>query len=148
MKTKRLKAVYSIKEMAEALDLSRARFYQLLAAGILPQPLYDIRSHRPFYTLELQDKCLQVKETCTGVNGQYILFYTPRKKPQSNAGKPIKNNGSQYQDLVDMLSGMKLEVSGKDIESAIKIVYPGGIQQLDQGIVIRELFRFFKQKSV
>ena len=148
MKTKRLKAVYSIKEMAEALDLSRARFYQLLAAGILPQPLYDIRTRRPFYNLELQDKCLQVKETCTGVNKQYILFYTPRKKPQSNAGKPLKNNGSQYQDIVDMLSGMGLEVSGKDVESAVKEIYSGGIEGQDQGIVIRELFRFFKQKSV
>lgn len=146
MKTKNTKAIFSLKDTCEALQLSRARFYQLLAAGILPQPLYDLRTKRPFYNIELQEQCCQVKETCTGINGQYILFYTPRKKPQSNAGKALKKKGVNHQEIIDMLSGMGLDVSGKDVEAAIKEVYPQGIQ--DQGLAAREIFRFFKRKRV
>jgi len=38
------KAFVSVSEMTAALDLSRARFYQLLDAQILPQPVYDKRT--------------------------------------------------------------------------------------------------------
>ena len=148
MKPKNTKAVYSIRDVIEALQLSRARFYQLLKAGILPQPLYDIRTKRPFYNLELHERCLQVKETCLGINGQYILFYTPRRRPQINAGKSSKKNGTLHQEFVELLSGMGLDVSGKDVQDAIKEVYSGGIDGEDQGVVVRELFRFFKRKSV
>jgi len=146
MKMEKMKVVYSIRDVIETLQLSRARFYQLLKAGILPQPLYDFRTKRPFYNLELQEQCRQVKETCMGINGQYILFYTPRKKPQSNAGKTLKKKGSDHQEIVDMLSGMGLDVPGKEVESAIKEIYPQGIQ--DQGLAAREIFRFFKRKGV
>jgi len=148
MKPKKTKVVYSIKDMIDALQLSRARYYQLLKAGILPQPLYDMRTKRPFYNLELYQQCFQVKETCLGVNGQYILFYTPRKKPQINAGKPLKKNGTLYQEFVEMLSGMGLDVSGKEVEAVLNEVYPGGIDGEDHGVVVRELFRFFKRKGV
>lgn len=148
MKPKNTKAVYSIKDIIDVLQLSRARYYQLLKAEILPQPLYDMRTKRPFYNVELYQQCLEVKETCLGVNGQYILFYTPRKKPQINAGKPSKKNGTLCQEFVGMLTGMGLDVSGKEVQAALKEVYPGGIDGEDQGIVVRELFRFFKRKGV
>jgi hypothetical protein len=148
MKTKNTKAVFSIRDICAALELSRARFYQLLNAGILPLPLYDLHTKRPFYNFELQEQCRQVKETCIGINGQYILFYTPRRRPQSNSGKSLKKADPVYQEIIEMLSGMGLVVSDKDVELAIKEVYPQGMQEQDQGLVVRELFRFLKRKNI
>ena len=47
-----LKAVCTVTELAKKLDLSRARFYQLLKMGIFPKPAYCIRTRRPIYTLD------------------------------------------------------------------------------------------------
>jgi len=76
------------------------------------------------------------------------VIYAPRKKPQINAGKPLKKNGTLYQEFVEMLSGMGLDVSGKEVEAVLNEVYPGGIDGEDHGVVVRELFRFFKRKGV
>ena len=79
-KMSNLKPIISVTEMARNLNLSRARFYQLLEQGIFPQPIYDLRTKRPIYNIELQQSCFQVRETGIGANNQYILFYSPRKK--------------------------------------------------------------------
>lgn len=150
MKTKKqfTKVVCSISEMADALDLSRARFYQLLRTGIFPQPIYDIRTKRPYYNLELQEKCQEVKQTGVGCNGQYILFYSPRKKNNNGTRKTTPKKISKYQDITETLITMGLDVSSKDVETAVNSLYPQGIGDSDQGVVIREIFRFFKQKTV
>ena len=52
MSTKKLsisKQIFSITEVAQMLQLSRARFYQLLGTGFFPKPLHDERSKRPYY---------------------------------------------------------------------------------------------------
>lgn len=142
------KVVCSISDMAFELNLSRARFYQLVKSGHLPQPIYDIKTRRPYYDLELQEQCLRVKSTGIGINGQYILFYSPRRKPQNEAQKPKRTKAPKHQDLVDTLSVMGLEVTGEQMESALNELYPNGINGKDQGLVIRELYRFLKQNAV
>jgi hypothetical protein len=139
------KAVVSVSEMAAALDLSRARFYQLLDAQILPQPVYDIRTHRPIYTQDLQDKCLTVKQTGIGSNGQYILFYSPRKNTGSAPKKSVQKKVSKYQDIREALVQMGLDVSEEQVSKAVADVFPDGIENRDQGFVLRELFRYFKK---
>ena len=52
------KAIVSMTEIAQIVQLSRARFYQLLEQGFFPKPKYDDRSKRPYYNLELQKECL------------------------------------------------------------------------------------------
>ena len=47
------KAVCSVTELAKNLDMSRARFYQLQKLGVFPEPVYCIRTKRPFYPLVL-----------------------------------------------------------------------------------------------
>ncbi len=142
------KVVCSITDMSNALDLSRARFYQLLDAGILPQPIYDIRTKRPYYDLELQEQCLRVKATGIGICGQYILFYSPRKKAQDGTQKPRRKKVSKHQDLIETLNVMGLEVSGEQVELALNELYPQGTNGQDQGLVVREIFRFFKKSGV
>jgi len=144
-KVKFEKAVVSVSEMAAALDLSRSRFYQLLDAQILPQPVYDIRTRRPIYPQDLQEKCLAVKQTGIGFNGQYILFYSPRKNPESAPKNSVQKKGSKYQDIREALVQMGLDVSDEQVTKAITDVFPDGIENREQGIILRELFRYFKK---
>jgi hypothetical protein len=147
MKDKKMltKVVVSVSEMAAALDLSRARFYQLLDAQILPQPVYDLRTRRPVYPQDLQEKCMAVRQTGIGSNGQYILFYSPRKNNGSAPRKSVPKKVSKYQDIKEALKIMGLEVSDEQVSKAVVDVFPEGIENRDQGMVLRELFRYFKK---
>jgi hypothetical protein len=147
MKDKKMftKAVISVSEMANLLSMSRARFYQLLQAQLLPLPLYDLRTHRPFYNQELQEKCLEVKQTGIGISGQYILFYSPRKNNESAPKKSAPKKASKYQDIREALATMGLDVSDEQVSKAVTDVFPDGIENRDQGVVLRELFRYFKK---
>ena len=142
------KVVCSITDMANALQLSRARFYQLLNSGHLPQPIYDINTKRPYYNLELQEQCLRVKATVIVVNMRYVLFYSPRQKPQNGSVKTSRKQGSKYLEITDTLNVMGLEVSGEQVEQAIRQLYPQGTNGKDEGLIVRELFRFLKQNGV
>jgi hypothetical protein len=147
MKDKKMptKAVVSVSEMAAALDLSRARFYQLLDAQILPQPVYDLRTHRPIYPQDLQEKCLAVRQTGIGSNGRYMLFYSPRKNNGSAPRKSVPKKVSRFQDIGEALTTMGLDVSAEQVSKAVADVFPDGIENRDQGLVLRELFRYFKK---
>lgn len=77
-----LKAAVSVSEMARSLRMSRARFYELIEAGVMPPPVYLVRTKRPFYTAELQAVCHRVRELGQGINGEPIVFYATRNKEQ------------------------------------------------------------------
>jgi hypothetical protein len=147
MKDKKMstKAVVSVSEMAGMVGLSRARFYQLLQAQIFPQPIFDLRTRRPFYTKDLQDKCLTIKESGVGISGQYILFYSPRKNDGSVPKNSVQKKGSKYQDIKEALVQMGLDVSEEQVSNTVADVFPEGIENRDQGMVLRELFRYFKK---
>jgi len=140
-----LKPVVSVTEMAKMLNLSRARVYQLLEIGILPKPLHCERTKRPYFTAELQAKCLEVRETNVGANGQYILFYSPRK----NTGTPrekIKKTNPIHAEFTETLNSMGLSCSTNEVQVTIEELFPDGIDDLDDGVVIREIFRHLKSK--
>ncbi|AQT68250.1 hypothetical protein STSP2_01406 [Anaerohalosphaera lusitana] len=150
-KTSKLKPIVSVKQMAEMLNLSRARFYQLLDEGIFPQPIYDLRTRRPLYDARLQKRCLEVRDTGIGDNGRYILFYSPREKSESQPRKQNKGKTTanlKYQELTETLNSMGLDCSAKEAGSAIEEIYPEGIEHEDEGVVIREIFRYLRQKGV
>jgi hypothetical protein len=144
-KVKYEKAVMSISEISAMLGISRSRWYQLLAANVFPQPLYDLRTRRPFYPQELQEKCLEIKQTGIGFNGQYVLFYSPRKNIGTGTKSSVPKKTSQYQDLIEALAQMGLDLSDEQVTKAIADVFPEGIESKDQGVVLRELFRYFKK---
>ncbi len=138
-----LKAVCSVTELTKKLGLSRARFYQLQKMGVFPMPIYCIRTKRPFYPLELQHKSIDIRKTGIGLNGQATIFYASRKNiPQ----KSPSQLGHQYEELADLLSQMGLNVTCNKVRKAVKALYPAGLAQCpDEGMVIRDLFRYFKQ---
>ena len=131
----------SVRAMSEKCNLSPARFYQLLKGGYFPQPLYCIRSHRPFYDLELQQICLQVKNTGIGYNGAPMLFYSPRKS-NSSVMREKSNRTQNHKDIVSPLKQMGIVVTEKKVTEVIEEHNLSRIA--DKGVVIRELFKIFK----
>ena len=138
-----LKAVCSVTELTKKLGLSRARFYQLQKMGVFPMPIYCTRTKRPFYPLELQQKCIDIRKTGIGLNGQATIFYASRKNISQKSPSQL---GHQYEELADILSQMGLNVTCNKVRHAVKALYPAGLAQCpDEGMVIRDLFRYFKQ---
>ena len=138
------KQIVSIKEISKMVQLSRARFYQLLQSGFFPKPLYDERSKRPYYDINLQQKCLECRQSGIGVDGSFMLFYSPRKKettPRKN-GKKIE---PQIKEMTDTLKQMGLDVSIEQVQQGLSELYPDGFDNGDIGVVIRDLFRYFKK---
>src|SRR5262245_65689935 len=84
------KAAVSVSEMARMVGLSRARFYQLVEAGVFPAPVYDVSTRRPMYVEELQTACLEVRRRNCGVNGKPVLFYSRGRRPATPAAKQSK----------------------------------------------------------
>jgi len=137
-----LKAVCTVTELAKKLSLSRARFYQLQNTGIFPRPIYCTRTKRPFYPLNLQQKCIDIRKTGIGHNGQPVIFYTSK---QNKSRKPQNQEDHKYEELAYILNQMGLNVARNNVKIAVKTLYPEGLAQCpDEGMVIRDLFRYFK----
>ena len=138
------KPIVSMTEISQMLRLSRARFYQLLQAGFFPKPLYDERSKRPYYDLELQQKCLDCRQAGIGIDGSFLLFYSPRKK--ENVSHLIRNKiDPVVKELTETLESMGLDVTIKQVQKGLSDLYPDGTDSQEQGVIIRELFRYLKQ---
>jgi hypothetical protein len=139
--------VCSVAEMARRLDLSRARFYQLQKLGTLPLPVYCIRTRRPLYPLCLQQRCVRVRKTGIGDDGQPCVFYAPRKTAKANnsAPKPNAQNNECYGRLVDALKAMGIKTNATQVRTAVQKRFPNGLT-LDQidGAVIRDLYMYIK----
>jgi hypothetical protein len=137
-----LKQIYSITDMAGMVQLSRARFYQLLELGFFPRPLHDERSKRPYYNLDLQQKCLESRQSGIGVDGSFMLFYSPRKKETK---RRVKKVDPQIKELTETLGSMGLEITVEQVQQSLPELYPDGTEEVEQGLIIRELFRHLKQ---
>ena len=137
-----IEAICTVPELAKKLGLSRARFYQLQKKGVFPKPLYS-GPKRPFYPLERQQKCIEIRKTRIGYDGQPIIFNTKRKKKSQGAqNQPYP----EYKELADALKQMGLNVSFHKVKKTIINRYPEGIPtQVDKGTIIGELFRHFRQ---
>ncbi len=146
----RTKAVVSVAEMSRMVGLSRARFYQLVGTTF-PSPVYDLATRRPFYPLELQAVCLDVRRRNCGVDGRPVLFYSrrpvtapPMRKP--NNPRPPKND--QHADLLDGLKGLGLAaVTAAQVGESVKEVYPNGASDVPHGELLRAVFLRLKRQN-
>ena len=139
------KPIVSISEICQMIHLSRARYYQLVNTGFFPKPLIDERSNRPYYDTALQKKILECRETGIGVDRSFMLFYSPRKKENvTNIRK--KKVDPVVTELTETLQEMGLETTAKQVQQGLIEIYPDGVDDQEQGVVIRELFRYLKGK--
>ena len=78
---KTYKAICSVTELCKDLVISRAQFYNLQNMEVFPKGLKDERTGRPYFDIELQRACHQIRNSGLGHNGQPYLFYSPRTNP-------------------------------------------------------------------
>lgn len=85
----------------------------------------------------------QDSQTGIGFNGQATIFYASRKNIPQKSPSQLDH---QYEELADILSQTGLNVTCNKVRQAVKALYPAGLAQCpDEGMVIRDLFRYFKQ---
>lgn len=144
----------SISDMAKQVGLSRQRFHQLVGEGVFPQPLYDIRTRRPFYPEDLQAIVKQVRQRNFGINGRPVLFYARRPTPtgsaepgaaksESRTRKPVSAKApiAEIGKFVEGLKGLGLAtVTDAAVTSALQTLYQNGWKGIDQSEVLRNLF--------
>ena len=148
-----LRAAISVSEMARMLHMSRARFYELISAGVMPPPCYLIRTRKPFYPSEIQEKCLRVRRQGEGINGEPVVFYANRDtsaaKMPSKPKRQIKPKLKPNPMLESLINGLKqLGVNEPDANAVKEIVgkiYPRGIASECQGEVLAAVFRRLKR---
>ncbi len=138
------KAVVTVAEMARMVGLSRARFYQLMDQGVFLPPVYDIRTRRPIFVEEMQKVCLEVRRRNCGVNGRPVLFYARRGGSPSSlprkASKPKAKPNKQHTAIVDAVRALGLMTTADQVAQAIKSLFPGGTDGVEEPEVIRAVF--------
>src|SRR5262245_51300237 len=124
------KAVVTMSEMARMVGLSRARFYELVEAGVFPTPVYCVSTRRPMYVEELQAICLNVRRKNLGVNGKPVLFYARGHRTTTPTAKPSKpliakpKPSAAHADLIDGLTTLGLVATPAQVGEAVAALYP------------------------
>jgi len=150
------KVVVSIAEMARAVGLSRARFYQLMGSTF-PWPRYSVSNRRPFYDQELQNLCLEVRKRNCGIDGKPVLFYSKRvmgisthaRKPRKV--KPVQKVEAAHAEHDEILDGLRslglLTATMAQVTFAVKELYPKGVRNENRGQVLRAVFLKIKRQD-
>ena len=132
------RAVYSVVEVARLCRLSRARFYDLIAVGVMPPPVHCVRTKRPMYTAELASRCVEVRETCTGIDGRYVLFHERRAVvPPAEGSAPASTATRRRQvaldpltqEMVESLRSMGVAAPQEEVVEAIRRRCPQGLSE-------------------
>jgi len=120
-----LESVCSVTEMARAVGLSRARFYQLIKAGAFPPPVYCILTRRPIYPLSLQRMCLRIRSTSLGFDERPTRFNARRKTQPAGSRR---QKAGRYKDLAEILEALGVRVPDRDVIEAVGALYPRGLR--------------------
>jgi len=148
--------VVSINQLCSMLSISRSRFYQLLSSGFLLPPIYSLDNKRPFYTPQMAEINLAVKRNNVGINGKICIFYnsrslvsTPIVREKSLPNKPAENvNSKKMTDIMDGLSSLGItEAKPAQIRRGIKQCFPDGIENVDEGEVLKAVFCLIKEQN-
>ena len=138
------KAFVSVIEMAEMIGLSKSRFHALVRTGVFPRPVQQQSCKRPVFDLDSQQKCLEIRQTGIGNNGQPVLFNrmraTRKPKTQRQSQQPILEPRQDHIELVEALRSLGMVTTNDAVAKAVTEIYPNGAEQIDQGEKIRRVF--------
>ena len=148
------KDVVSVSEMARMLGFSRARFYQLMDQKVLPKPTRAANEARPYFTREQQERCIEVRQTNRGINGQAILFYamrapsppssTPARQPGRRTAAQRPRRSRDDATINDLRHGLAQIGAGqateRTIRTALAEAYPDGWSNVDHSELLRTVF--------
>lgn len=137
-----LKAIVTVSEMARMVRLSRARFYELVRAGIFPPPVYQ--KGRPVYTAELQETCLEVRRRSRGANGEPVIFYRRRAAaPPAPGNRTGTAPAARNKDIAGLLEGLNAlgltTATAAQVEEVARQLFQSGTDG-DQAEVLRAVF--------
>ena len=146
---KNFKPICSISYLCQNIvGLSRAQFYNLQRDEVFPPAKTDERTGRKYFTLKQQKECYNIRTSGISHKGEFYLFYELRSVSPSSPQKKIAPKIDQKTvELVDTLSHMGLEVDANQVSDALKTIHPEGHSTIDDGLLIRELYRLLKQKA-
>jgi hypothetical protein len=141
--------------MAELLQLSRSRLYQLIEQGVLLKPVY-LLNKRPVYTKEMVVRNLEVKHDNVGINKKIVMFYSarPTTKPtkikritRQPTEQPVESS-SRHTDIIEALEALGLEnVRSSQIDSAILKCFPDGTENTSEDEILRAVFRHMNRRN-
>jgi hypothetical protein len=141
------KAAVTVAEMARMVGLSRARFYQLIQAGVFPEPERQADNSRPFFGENRQKECLEVRRRNYGVNGKAVLFYARRLRPVQSPPKPrtpvtaAASKVGTHDVLLEAVKALGLTTATPgQVSTVVAEVYPNGTAGVVEGEVIRTVF--------
>ena len=147
----RLKAAVSVSEMAKLVELSRARFYDLMTAGVFIPPVYSLTRRRPFFTADMQQRNLEVRQTQRGVNGDFVLFYDKTSSAHNGRSTRSRSQGRHRTNgLGDLLTGLRslgLETTQEQVDQAVRTCYPGGVNGTPETEVLRAVYRHLRRSN-
>lgn len=133
-------AICTVTDMAKQLGLSRARFYQLVNAGVFPAPVYSLWTKRPFYSPALRRQCVKIRQTGIDLKGRPVLFNAPREDKQY----PMPPD-RRCERVRAILQGMGLPVSIARVRNAIAELYADGLTtDHDERVVARNVLFYLK----
>jgi hypothetical protein len=143
----------TVTEVAALCHLSRSRFYELVRAGVFPQPVQNESTKRPVYVRDMIEKCLEIRQTGIGLNGKIVVFNqkrTSRVVPR-RASRPATTAAPKESPYVPLVTGLKslgmIDVTDAQVERIVADLFPGGIGDRDLGDVIRAVFLALKKKQ-
>ena len=138
------KAALSVVEVASLCLLSPSRFHSLVRQGVFPKAVKASQGRRPHYTHELVQRCVEIRSTGIGENGQITLFNRPAKKKNDRKRVAIIPANSEHNALIDALQGLGLSVTGEAVAAAVRNVFPDGISGVEESEITRKVFLFLK----
>ena len=141
------RAVVSVVEMASMVGLSRSRFHALIQAGIFPRPARNESCKRPVFDQDLQQKCLDIRRTGIGANGQPVLF---NRKPKVTARKPHQGReeaAGEHVEMIEALRSLGLTTTAGAVGDALGELFPDGYDDMNQGEVIRQVFLHLQNRK-
>jgi hypothetical protein len=149
------KAFVSVIEMAEMIGLSKSRFHALIRGGVFPKAILHECCKRPVFDLESQQKCLEIRETGIGNNGQPVIFNRmrasrkPRIRRQPQPQPPTTENrpADDHAELVGAMKSLGLIVTDEAVAKAVTEIYPNGVEGIEPGEVIRKVFLNLRAKK-
>ena len=144
---KNFKPVCSISYLCKNIvGLSRAQFYNLQRDQIFPPAQTDEKSGRKYFTLEQQKECYNIRTSGITYSKDFYLFYSPRSSSQSSSAqkKTAPKSDERAIELMDTLNQMGLDVKAEQVSEVLQSAYPEGYQSIEEGLLIRNLFRLLK----
>ena len=140
LQEKPTKAVVSVVEMSSMVGLCKSRFYTLIQTGVFPEAVKHESCKRPVYDLEGQRKCLDIRRTGIGANGQPVLFNRKRKTMARRDRRSRQQATGEHGELIEAVKSLGLTTTAGAVEEALGRLFPNGCDDIDQGEVIRRVF--------